>query len=111
VAGALFYCPKAGLQRGVVRVEGILDGLMYIGGPNHLLYLMQLEYKAIYRPVRIGTITIDPSPAMKILGLQLDSELKWNTQVQVVKKRMGTQMHALTRTTASTWGATMIKAR
>jgi hypothetical protein len=30
-------------------------------------------------PVRIGTITIDPSPAVKILGLQLDSELKWNT--------------------------------
>jgi hypothetical protein len=49
VAGALFYCPKAGLQRRVVRVEGILDGLMYVGGPNHLLYLTQLEYKAIYR--------------------------------------------------------------
>ena len=49
MAGALFYCPKAGLQRRVVRVEGILDGLIYIGGPNHLLYLTQLEYKAIYR--------------------------------------------------------------
>ena len=33
-----------------MRVEGILDGLMYVGGPNHLLYLTQLEYIAIYRP-------------------------------------------------------------
>jgi hypothetical protein len=49
VAGALFYCLKAGLQRRVMRVEGILDGLIYVGGPNHLLYLTQLEYKAIYR--------------------------------------------------------------
>jgi hypothetical protein len=54
VAGALFYCPKAGLQRRVVRVEGILDGLMYVGGPNHLLYLTQLEYKAIYRQLRLA---------------------------------------------------------
>jgi hypothetical protein len=54
VAGALFYCPKASLQRRVVRVEGTLDGLMYIGRPNHLLYLTQLEYKAIYR--RTGKI-------------------------------------------------------
>jgi uncharacterized membrane protein len=32
-----------------VRVEGTLDGLMYVGRPNHLLYLTQLEYKAVYR--------------------------------------------------------------
>jgi len=31
-----------------VRVEGTLDELMYVGGPDHLLYLTQLEYKAIY---------------------------------------------------------------
>jgi len=40
-----------------VRVEGILDGLMYVGGPNHLLYLTQLEYKAIYRiPSSLGQV-------------------------------------------------------
>ena len=70
MVGALFYCLKVGLQERVVRVEGTLDGPMYVGGPNHLLYLTQLEYKTIYR-----------------------------------------QMLALQRTTASTWGATMPKAR
>jgi hypothetical protein len=32
-----------------VRVEGTLDGPIYIGGPNHLLCLTQLKYKTIYR--------------------------------------------------------------
>jgi hypothetical protein len=45
VAGAFFYCSKAGLQRRVVRVEGILDGSMYIGKPNHLYIQRNLNIK------------------------------------------------------------------
>jgi hypothetical protein len=45
VAGAFFYCSKAGLQRRVVRVEGILDGSMYVGKPNHLYIQRNLNIK------------------------------------------------------------------
>jgi hypothetical protein len=41
--------PKSRPPKRVVRVEGALDGLMYVGRPDHLMYLTQLEYKAIYR--------------------------------------------------------------
>jgi hypothetical protein len=61
--------------------------------------------------VQIGTTTMALSLTIQILGLQLDSELRWKAQVQSVSQRIKTQMHALTRTTASTWGATMTKAR
>jgi hypothetical protein len=45
VAGAFFYCSKAGLQRRVVRVEGILNGSMYVGKPNHLYIQRNLNIK------------------------------------------------------------------
>ena len=45
MAGAFFYCSKAGLQRRVVRVEGILDGSMYVGKPNHLYIQRNLNIK------------------------------------------------------------------
>jgi hypothetical protein len=46
--------------------------------------------------VQIGTTTIAPSSTVQILGLQLDSELRWKAQVQSVSQRMKTQMYALT---------------
>jgi hypothetical protein len=61
--------------------------------------------------VQIGTTTIALSSPVQILGLQLDSELRWKAQVQSVSQRMKTQMYTLTQTTVSTWGATMTKAR
>ena len=46
-----------------------------------------------------------------MLGLQLDSELRWKSQVQAIDAKMKTQVFALARTTASTWGITLRMAR
>ena len=87
-----------------MRVEGTLDGLMYIGRPDHLLYLTQLEYKAIYSltrftrssnfdleaPIRIGDRVIAPSPVVRVLGLQLDSKLCWEAHIKAVNQKMKT---------------------
>ena len=61
--------------------------------------------------VQIQGRTIAPSPVVQILGVQLDSRLRWQAHSKAVKKKMETQMYALSRTTASTWGANMEKAR
>jgi hypothetical protein len=62
-------------------------------------------------PVQIGSTEIYPSPTTKVLGLLLDSKLNWKQQMQAIKKKMTTQIYALTRTTASTYGITLSMAR
>ena len=41
----------------------------------------------------------------------MDSKLRWKAQEKAIQAKMDTQMLALQRVTASTWGATMPKAR
>jgi hypothetical protein len=48
---------------------------------------------------------------MRILGLQLDSRLCWGPQIEATNRKMETQVYALSRKTASKWGATMEAAR
>jgi len=62
-------------------------------------------------PVTLAGTTVQPEPSIKVLGVLLDTQLKWGAQEQAVWKKMGNQMLALQRTTTSTWGATMPKAR
>ena len=52
--------------------------------------------------VRIQGRTITPLPTVQILGVQLNSRLRWQAYVKEVKKKMETQMYALSCTTAST---------
>jgi hypothetical protein len=61
--------------------------------------------------VTLAETTVHPKPSVKILGVILDSKLRWKAHEQAVKQKMTTQMLALSCTTASTWGATMLKAR
>ena len=62
-------------------------------------------------PIMLGETIVSPEPSVKVLGVILDSKLKWKDHEQAVKQKLATQMLALQRTTASTWGATMLKAR
>jgi hypothetical protein len=63
------------------------------------------------QPIRLAGVEINPTPSMKMLGLQLDSELRWKMQAQAIHTKMKTQVFALARTTASTWGITLGMAR
>jgi hypothetical protein len=55
-------------------------------------------------PIRINNEEIAPSPVVRILGLQLDSKLRWKAHIKAVNLKMKTQMYALSRIAASTWG-------
>jgi hypothetical protein len=61
--------------------------------------------------LQLGEITKNPSISVRVLGVWLDPKLRWGEHVKVVKRKMITQTNALLRTTASTWGATFIRAR
>lgn len=58
-------------------------------------------------PVTLQGTAIQPIPVVRVLGIQLDTKLRWKAQEKAVQAKMDTQMLALQRTTASTLGATM----
>ena len=52
-----------------------------------------------------------PKKDARFLGIRIDSRLSFAAHVKAVKGKMETQMHALTRLAASTWGCDLIRAR
>ena len=52
-----------------------------------------------------------PSPVVRILGVHLDSRLKWGPHVRSTATKAMAQMSAVTRLTQSTWGASFARAR
>jgi hypothetical protein len=61
--------------------------------------------------ITFGRTTVHPKTEVRVLGVHLDPSLKWGRHVNKIKEKMAKQTLALTRTTASTWGATFLKAR
>ena len=45
--------------------------------------------------VQLQGVTVKPKPVVKILGLQVDTKLRWKAQEQTVQTKMSTQMLAL----------------
>ena len=52
-----------------------------------------------------------PSPDIRVLGIWVDTKLRWSAHLREVQHKACTQIGALTRITASTWGASFLRAR
>ena len=61
--------------------------------------------------INISSEIIKPKADIRVLGLQIDCKLKWNAHIRQVQEKMTSQTLALTKLTASTWGASFTKAR
>ena len=62
--------------------------------------------------LRLEGITVQPAPdALRILGAHLDSKLLWNHHIKRAIIKARGQMAALARTSYSTWGLPLLKAR
>ena len=61
--------------------------------------------------VSFGNTVINPKASIRVLGLHIDSKLKWGPHITVLKAKMDTQELGLKMVAASTWGATLKKAR
>jgi hypothetical protein len=86
-------------------------GMRFAPNKYTLTHFTQRKGFDMQAPVRLRETTVQPKPVVRILGLQVDSKLRWKAQGQAIQAKMDTQMLALQRITASTWGATMPKAR
>ena len=86
-------------------------GMRFAPNKYTLTHLTRRRRIDLHALVRLQGVVVELEPVVRILGLQLDSKLHWKAHEKAIKDKMSTQMLALQRTTASTWGATMPKAR
>jgi len=56
-------------------------------------------------------VILAPKKDARFLGVWIDSRLSFAAHIKAIKGKMETQMHALTRLAASTWGYNLIRAR
>jgi hypothetical protein len=61
--------------------------------------------------VRLGDTEKRPSPDVRVLGVWLDTKLRWSAHLREVQSKASAQTGALTRITTSTWGASFCRAR
>jgi hypothetical protein len=61
--------------------------------------------------LRIPKFKDGPVPVMRILGIHLDSNLKWGPHVNLTAAKVASHMFSITRSTKGTWAATFAKAR
>lgn len=86
-------------------------GMKFAPGKYALTHFSRTKQFNMQKAVKLEGIIVEPVEALRILGLHLDSRLNWKTQEKKIHEKMQSQLLALSRTTASTWGATMVKAR
>ena len=76
-----------------------------------LTHFTRQRTQDINATVDLGPIKVKPMPVVRVLGVQLDTKLNFQAHCKTIAAKMATQLNALYRTTASTWGATVAKAR
>ena len=62
-------------------------------------------------PVQLGSHRVAPQENARFLGIWLDRRLSFTSHIHAVRGKLDTQMNALTRLAASTWGCTVPRAR
>ena len=68
-------------------------------------------HKALGNKVRLSGADVAPRESARFLGVWLDRKLRWRSHLTKVQTKMETQMYALTKIAASTWGCTLARAR
>jgi hypothetical protein len=71
---------------------------------NHRRFNMQVE-------LRIETIQKMSASHVRVLSVQMNSKLKWDSHVRAIQKKMITQMMILSRLTTFTWETCFARAR
>ena len=74
-----------------------------------------MHFTRAHRPlpnkVRLGGTEVTPVESARFLGVWLDRKLRWRRHLAKVKTKLETQIFALTKLAASTWGCSLARAR
>ncbi len=86
-------------------------GIKFAPSKYELIHFTRSRRFNLQASVRLGGTEKLPSPDVKVLGVWLDTKLSWSAHFRAVQKKASVQIGALTRITASTWGASFSRAR
>src|SRR6187402_1977695 len=86
-------------------------GMKFAPAKYELIHFAKSRQFNLKASIRLNGNEKQPSPDVRILGVWLDTKLRWSAHFREVQKKASAQTGALTRITASTWGASFIRAR
>ena len=61
--------------------------------------------------INFDNVVIEPGSSLRVLGLYIDSKLRWGPHIAQLKARAATQTRAISCIAGSTWGGTLEKCR
>ncbi|PQE33417.1 reverse transcriptase protein [Rutstroemia sp. NJR-2017a WRK4] len=87
-------------------------GMKFSPGKYELTHFTRSHTKFnVTAGVNFGSVRKEPSGEVRILGVWLDTKLTWSAHARKVTRKATSQIGALTRLTASTWGASFAWSR
>ncbi len=86
-------------------------GMKFAPSKYELIHFTRSRRFNLQASVHLGDTEKKPSPDIRVLGVWLDTKLRWTAHCREVQRKANAQVGALTRLTASTWGASFPRAR
>src|SRR5258708_6309474 len=85
--------------------------MKFAPGKYELIHFTRRKGFNLQAGIQIGGVEKAPTEEVRILGIWVDPKLRWSAHWTKVQKKSNTQIGALVRMTASTWGASFLRAR
>lgn len=104
-------CSKLETAHEICAKWARLHGAIFAPEKYSLIHFSRRRKVDLTAAVNIHGRMSQPEQSIRVLGVILDPKLKWVPHIQHTKAKAAKQMAALTRTTASTWGASFSRAR
>ena len=90
----------------------VTHGARFAPEKYELLHLTRAPKRFNLKAVpTLGGVQVETKPSIRVLGIQIDSKLKWGPHIKKIHDRFASQSLALSRITTSTWGAGFEKAK
>jgi hypothetical protein len=86
-------------------------GMRFAPTKYELIHFTRSRQFNLRASIHLGSIEKQPSSDIRVLGVWLDTKLRWSAHFREVQQKASAQIGALTRTTASTWGASFSRSR
>ena len=90
----------------------VTHGARFAPEKYELLHLTRAPKRFNLKAVpTLGGVQVETKSSIRVLGVQIDTKLKWGPHIKKIHDRFASQSLALSRITTSTWGARFEKAR